>query len=122
MSPSQQALFIWLERKLQEKDQKAGCILGEILLIPEDCDTGSPKPIDHMLPMVTACMIWWAMSLSGVFCGAVLGSTILPPSCGLPPQPQSIAFLRQTRVSLQDFSAGPPILVRAMHGLNRVSG
>ena len=50
--------------------------------------------------MVTACMIWWAMSLSGVFCGAVLGSTILPPSCGLPPQPQSIAFLRQTRVSL----------------------
>ena len=45
MSPSQQALFIWLERKLQEKDQKAGCILGEILLISEDCDTGSPKPI-----------------------------------------------------------------------------
>ena len=69
-----------------------------------------------------ACMIWKAMALSGVFCGAVLGSTILPPSCGLPPQPQSIAFLRQTRVSLQDFSAGPLILVRAMHGLNRVSG
>ena len=74
--------------------------------------------------MVTACMIWKAMALSGVFCGAVLGPTILTPSCDLPPQPQSIAFLRQTRVSLcQDFRiAGPLILVRSMHGLNRVSG
>ena len=130
---------------------RAGSIRGEIQLVPVRLITvvmlANLYPLAVTQPTVMACMIWLAMSMSGVpigmmkiiiavhprvihkdrvralpvFCGAVLGATI-QTSCVELSATTSVLRLPTTTTVFgvcQDFrTAGPLTLFRAQHGLN----